>query len=118
MKDNHYLSNTVIDKILGFMGTTGTDEFLAAEIKEAGMFAIIADETTYVSHKEQLSVSIRWVDHDFEIYETPIELIHVLKTDAETISSLKQECLEQDILPISQCQGQENYGAANMSGHL
>ena len=82
IKDSRYLSNTVIDEMMGYMGMAVLDEFLA-EIREAGMFAIIADETTDVSHKEQLCVSIRWVDHDFEIYETPIQLIHITKTDPE-----------------------------------
>jgi len=83
-----------------------------------GMFAIIANETTDVIHKEQLCVSIRWVGHDFKIYETPIQLIYITKIHAETISSSILECLENHTLPISQCQGQAYDGAANMSGHL
>jgi len=78
IKDSCYPSNTIIDEMMGYMDTAVLDEFLA-EIRNAGMFAIIADETTDVSHKEQLCVSIRWVNCDFEIYKTPIELIHVTK---------------------------------------
>ena len=76
------------------------------EIREATVYSIIADETTDVSHKEQLCVSIRWVDNNFKIEETPIELINVPKTDSETIAALIQDCLVRHALPISQCRGQ------------
>ena len=38
-------------------------------------------------------MSIRWVDEDFKIDETLIELINVPKTDGETIATLIQDCL-------------------------
>ena len=53
---------------------------LLFEIREAEIFSLIADEATDVAHKEQLCLTIRWV---FEIYETPVELIH-----SETLSQL------------------------------
>ena len=89
-----------------------------ADIREAVVYSIIVNEATDVSHKEQLGVSIRWVDNNFQIDETPIELISVPKTDAVTIASLIQDCLVRHALPISQCRGQAYNGAANMSGHI
>ena len=49
------------------------------------MYALIADEATDVSHKEQLHVTIRWVGSDFIIHEDPLELINVPKTASATL---------------------------------
>ena len=64
------------------------------------------------------NVTIRWVDSDFQIHETPVELIQVPKTDSETLTSVLKDCLVRLALPISQCRGQAYDGASNMSGHI
>ena len=55
------------------------------QINSAGWFAIIADEATDVSKCEQMYICIRWVDDNYEVYEDPIGLVKVPKTDAETL---------------------------------
>lgn len=70
------------------------------------------------SNKEQLSVIIRWVDGNFNIYEDPIELINVPKTDAETLSKALEDSLIRHQIPLSKCRGQAYNGALNMSGHI
>ena len=70
------------------------------------------------SNKEQLCVSIRWVDNAFNICEDPIELIDVPKTDSDTLATLIKDCLVRFSLPLSQCRGQAYDGASNMSGHI
>ena len=37
-------------------------------IRGAGMFSLIADEATDISQKEQLCVTIRWLDSQVEIH--------------------------------------------------
>ena len=49
------------------------------DVREAGVFSIIADEATDVSNKEQLCLSLRWVDDSLAIHETPVEFIAVPK---------------------------------------
>ena len=61
---------------------------ILTEIREAQIFSLIADEATDVAHKEQLCMTIRWVDRSFEIYETLVEL-NVPQTDSETPQLLK-----------------------------
>ena len=61
---------------------------------------------------------IRWVDEDFTIHKDPVELIHLPKTDAETVTSAMKDCLIRVSLPITQCCGQAFDGASSMSGHL
>ena len=81
-------------------------------------FSITADEATDVSNKEQLTLCVRWVDKELVIHEDPLELIHVPKTDSNTLTSVLKDCLIRFCLPISQCRGRAYDGASNMSGHL
>ena len=52
-------------------------------------FSIIADEATDVSRNEQMSLSIRWTDDSYQIYEKPIGLVQLPDTKALTIMSLR-----------------------------
>ena len=49
--------------------------------------------------------SIKWVDNNFKIDETPIELINETKTDGKNIAASIQDCLVRHSLPISECRG-------------
>lgn len=75
------------------------------------------DESSDVSHSEQLWISIRWVDDNLLIHEAPLELIQVPKTDSLTLLVCIKDCLVRFALPLSQCKGQAYDGASNMSGH-
>lgn len=74
----NYLSNDVINEMVALMSNVVVRQILS-EIKEMSMFSIIADEACDISQREQLCVTIRWVDKTFQIHETP----QVPKTDAE-----------------------------------
>ena len=91
---------------------------LLSDIRSAEFFSVIADEATDISNKEQMTVCIRWVDEDFLIHEDPVELIHLPKTDSNTLTSALKDSLIRLCLPISQCRGQAYDGASSMSGHL
>jgi hypothetical protein len=80
---------------------------LLSEIREAQIFSLIADEATDVAHKEQLCITIRWVDKSFEMYETPVELVNVPKTDSETLTTVIKDSLIRLGLPIGQNRGQD-----------
>jgi len=71
-----------------------------------------------ISNKEQVVICIRWVDAEFTIHKDPIELVHLPKTDLETIASALKDCLIRFSLRLSQCRGQAYDGASSMSGHL
>ena len=40
---------------------------ILTDFREAQWFSVIADETSDVSNREQLSICIRWVDDKFSI---------------------------------------------------
>ena len=91
---------------------------LLSDIRSAEFFSVIADEATDISNKEQMTVCIRWVNEDFLIHEDPEELIHLPKTDSNTLASALKNSLIRLCLPISQCRGQAYDGVSSMSGHL
>ena len=111
--EKKYLSGDIVNEFIALMGNVVLHELLS-EIRVANIFSLIADEASDVSHKEQLCITVRWVDSFFQIHETPLELVHVTKTDSETLTSLIKDSLVRLALPIDQCQGEAYDGAANM----
>jgi hypothetical protein len=91
---------------------------LLQDIREATVYALIADEATDISDKEQLCITITWVGSDFVIHEDPLELINVPKTDSATLTASIKDSLVRFCLPIGQCRGQAYDGASNMMGHI
>ena len=74
-------------------------------------YSIIADEATDIANREQLNVSIRWVNDD------PLGLFSLPNTKADTLTkAIKQDILTRCVLPISMCRGQAYDGASNMQG--
>ena len=117
VENGKYLSHDVINEMISLMSNQVLRKLLS-EIREAQFYSLIADEATDVANKEQLCMTIRWVDKSFEIHETPVELINVPKTDSETLTKVIKDSLLRLSLPIAQCRGQAYDGASNMSGHI
>ena len=55
------------------MGQTSLKEIIA-NIRDTLWHSLTADEATDVSHTEQLSVTIRWVDRAYQVYEDTLGL--------------------------------------------
>ena len=92
IKEKKYLSGDIINEIIRIMSNQLLRTLLS-EIREAGMFSLIADEATDINNTEQLCISVRWVDTAFKIHESPVELSNVPKTDAATITIIIKDCL-------------------------
>ena len=56
--------------------------------------------------KEQLSLSLRWVESDYTIHEDFIGLVEVESTSAATLFSVLKDCLVRLSLPVSFLCGQ------------
>ena len=65
--------------------------------------ALIADEATDIAQNEQLCISVRWVDHDFNIHEDSLGLIPLPDTKAQIIFRQTIDVLIRCNLPISNC---------------
>ena len=90
---------------------------LVEEINESGVFAILADESTDCSNKEQLVLIIRFVDKKNEIGEEFLQFIYMDSgVGREELKSKILGTLRDAGIDMSYCRGQGYDGAANMSG--
>ena len=91
---------------------------IIAEVNEARFFSLLADETTDVSRKEQLTVCLRYVHPDFNIRERFLcfaEAPHLTGMDLSVqMLSILRECH----IDTNNMVGQGYDGAAAMSGHI
>ena len=69
-------------------------------------YAIIADEATDVAKREQLNLSIRWVNNDYEVSEDSVGLYCLPNTTSNTLYSVVTDI------------GQAYDGASNMQEKL
>ena len=117
LRDGKYLSHDIVNEQIKLMSDHVLREILS-EVKNGMFFAVQADEATDIACNEQMCVSIRWVNKEYEIFEEPIGLVQLTKTDSTTIFKALKDVLIRCVLPTSMCRGQAYDGAANMSGRL
>ena len=110
-----YISPEMVNELIAIMGNTVLRQVLAL-IKSALWYSLIANEATDISHNEQISISIRWVDSSYEVHEDTLGLFQLLNAKAQTLFTVIKDVLIRCSLPISQCRGQAFDGASNMSG--
>ena len=61
---------------------------LLKEIRSAEWYSIIADETRDISGAEQLGISVRWVENDYQVHEDLIGFVEVEMTDSATLCTI------------------------------
>ena len=74
---------------------------LTAEVARAGVFAVIVDETTDASHKEQVSICVRFVTERLTTEELFLGLYSTETTTGNTLAELVQDALQRLQLPIT-----------------
>ena len=102
LRQKEYISPDIINEIIATMGQTVLRQLLV-EIRSSLWFSILVDEATDISHHEQMSLSIRWVDSNFIIHEDVLGLIQLPDTKAATIFCTIKDILIRCSLPLSQC---------------
>lgn len=119
----HYLGEKIQNEIINLIGTNLRAEILN-RVKKCKYFSIILDCTPDVSHQEQISVCIRFVNLNFE-YLTDTECCveeHFLTfcpttdTTGKGLSTFLLSTLEQYGLNIDDLRGQGYDNGANMRG--
>ena len=82
-----HMSPEVVNELISMMGQSVLRKPLC-NIKRVTphWFGIIADEATDVSNREQLNLSIRWVNDNYEVFEDPVGLFALPNTSANTIT--------------------------------
>ena len=117
LEANKYLSHVIVNEQITMMGLSVLRSLLASIKKcSPSWYSIIGDEATDVVNREQLNLSIRWVNDDYEVNEDPVGLFSVPDTTSNTLTKVIQDMLKRCSLPLSLCRGQAYDGAANMQG--
>ena len=82
-KEDKYTSHEIQNEIISIVANNVIRN-LVADIR-GGFFALIADEYTDLSDKEQLTICIRWIDKHLEVSEDFLGFFNMPDTGAETI---------------------------------
>ena len=115
-----YISKEIQNELIQLCGAEITNH-IAKEVKTAKYFAIIADETTDSSHREQLCLCIRYLSLNscnVNVKEEFVGFIGMNDVSAQSIANEILTRIGELGLLIEDCIGQGYDGAAAMSGHI
>ena len=110
-----YTSPEIVNELITIIGQMLLRQLLS-EIRCSLWFSIVTDEATDISHQEQMSLSVRWVDDNYMTHKDTVGLVQLPNTKSSTIFHAIKDILIRCSLPLSQCCDQAFDGAANMSG--
>ena len=85
---------------------------LVDDITKSQFFAIMCDEYTDLSNKEQLSFCVRWVDQQLKVHEDFIGFYEIANMKSDTIVSAIKDILLRLKLSLENCRGQTYDGQA------
>ncbi|XP_074297557.1 uncharacterized protein LOC141628297 [Silene latifolia] len=81
-------------------------------------FGILADESSDVSHKEQLAICLRFVDKKGKVCESFLGVVKVDDTCSLSLKDAITKMIKDNKLSMSKIRGQGYDGASNMKGHI
>ncbi|XP_069945875.1 zinc finger MYM-type protein 1-like [Cherax quadricarinatus] len=110
-----YMSSTICNEFIELMTKKVLNNIIAA-VKTAKYFAISVDSTLDISHTDQLTFIVRFVDSSGKPVERFIKFIPLSGHDGETMMNVVLDTLLEHDLSIMDCRGQSYDNASNMSG--
>jgi Domain of unknown function (DUF4371)/hAT family C-terminal dimerisation region len=115
----HYLSKDIQNELIGLLAQK-TKAKIIEMAKKAEFFSVILDTTPDISHKEQLTMIIRFVNTDsintHLVEEHFVGFLEVDDTSGSGLASKFLDELEHLGLDIKNCRGQGYDNGANMRG--
>eukprot|EP00794_Sanderia_malayensis_P015939 gene15939-biopygen13560 len=109
-----YLSHATMEEIVSILGNA-LRESIVASIKEAKYYSIIVDSTPDVSHVDQLTLVVRYIENGKPV-ERFVGFTPIKSHKSESLTSDILETLKALTLDIDLCRGQSYDNASNMSG--
>lgn len=109
-----YLSHQIQNQMIDTIGTAISEE-IVRRLKEAEFFAVIVDETPDTSHKEQLSITVRYV-RGGDVEERLLALRIVDQTSSEVLFETLCAVLRFHSIDVTNLRGQCYDGASNVAG--
>ena len=110
-----FMSAESQNKIIDIVGND-VIEMVLKEIKAAVYFSIAMDCTTDISHKDQLSIIIRYLDGNLDITERLLCVERVKDSSAEGLFNKLKDCFEKKEIRFDHAVGQSYDGASVMKG--
>ena len=115
-RTNNYTSHEIQNELLKIMALNVLRK-VSACLHSSSLYSIMADETTDISNREQVTIILRWVDDtDFSVNEEFVGLYVVPSIGSDMLVSIIRDTLIRLNLPLSKARGQCYDGASNMSG--
>ena len=113
-----YTSKTIQNEIINVCAGL-TREKIVKQLSVNKLFTVLADETTDVSGKEQMSLCVRYVDPTSKkIREDFLDFVHVTDLTGKGLADKILGHLENTGIDINYMVGQGYDGASAMSGHI
>lgn len=107
-----YTSPQIQNEMIETIGTS-LQEKIVSLVQEAGVFSVLMDETTDISHKEQVAICLRYVEEG-EIVERLLTISETDDVKGESLTNLLLETLKKHQLDVGNIVGQGYDGGSNM----
>lgn len=115
-KNAQYTSARIQNDLINLCGRT-IQEILFEKVRKSEAYSILADETSDMSGKEQLSIGVRFFDQEKMIVrEECMGFIELSTLDAKSIADAIDGFIQSHGLDPAKCVGQGYDGASTMSG--
>lgn len=114
-KENVYTSPDIQNEILKLMGLQILRS-ISTQVQNSPFTTIMADETTDVSNKEQVTLIIRRITENLEVHEEFLGLYTVSSTNAAMLSDVIRDLFVRMNVSLEKLRGQCYDGASAMSG--
>ena len=88
---------------------------ILANIHSSLFLAVMVDETTDKSNKEQLTLVVRWITEDFIVSEEFLGLYCLSVTDAQNIVYVMKDAFLRFQIPLAKLRGQCYDGCSTMA---
>ena len=117
-KNRSYISKTSQNKIIKCCGQVISDEIIG-DIKSSKFFSVIPDEVADYSHREQMSLVLRFVDSNMNIRKEFIAFLHCkYGLSRAQLAKLLLADLNYLTLSIEDCRGQGYDGEGSIAGSI
>lgn len=114
-KQNKYTSHEIQNELLKIMAHHVLRD-VADHLQKSPFLSIMIDETTDVSNQEQVTIVMRRVDEDLEVYEGFLGLYQVASISVDSLTAVIKDIMTRLNLSMIKLHGQCYDGCNTMSG--